>query len=620
MLISALCDYCDVLEKKGKLPPEGYAKIGISYLIALREDGGLDSIIDRRRPVDQKGKKQQYFEPVDYLLPERPKTTSISGNFVEVRGSYIFGLQYKSDRKSGLEGLTTESEGKTEKQKQKLFLQHKSFAEEVASDFQEIENPSPLVKAYMSFAEKWSPENERDNHLLMALGKDLNSARFAFCLSGHPEIMLQDDPGVRARWNTLSQRSDDTETCQCAIIGRELPVARTHNVVNGIKNAGINPSLVNFKPESFLSYDHKQGTNACISEIAMKKYTKALNWLLSSPTHHNYLDGLTLVYWAADDNEANDDLMQMMLTGSMNQIRAEQMDKELQHLSDNAGNAEISQARLQLLKEKVSIDTDYYIVALAPNSSRIQIKFIYRRRFGNMFESIARHQKDMKLAGQRETIPLWKIKGELVSPKSSRPEETDAMFVSVLKSILQGGHYPVWFLSTAVRRVKTDHNENSEDGKSTFSHLNAVRAGIIKACIIRNQRENITMGLDRENTNSAYLCGRLFAVLQQIQEDSVRPQKLNRTIEDSYFSAASTNPAAIMPKLMRLSQHHMAKLKKSHPDWAVNDNRKINEIVGKLGASFPRNLSLYDQGRFILGYYQQNSARFENKKGEEENA
>jgi len=52
--------------------------------------------------------------------------------------------------------------------------------------------------------------------------------------------------------------------------------------------------------------------------------------------------------------------------------------------------------------------------------------------------------------------------------------------------------------------------------------MNDVRMGIIKAYINREDRlngrkEEIQMSLDNSNTNPAYLCGRLFAVLEYIQ-------------------------------------------------------------------------------------------------------
>ena len=86
------------------------------------------------------------------------------------------------------------------------------------------------------------------------------------------------------------------------------------------------------------------------------------------------------------------------------------------------------------------------------------------------------------------------------------------------------------------------------------------------------------MALDINNTNQAYLCGRLFAVLERIQELSAAPVKLNRTIKDAFFASAASKPALVFPKLLSLSQNHVKKLNDGKQKYlAVQD--EMNEIV-----------------------------------------
>jgi CRISPR-associated protein Csd1 len=105
--------------------------------------------------------------------------------------------------------------------------------------------------------------------------------------------------------------------------------------------------------------------------------------------------------------------------------------------------------------------------------------------------------------------------------------------------------------------------------------------------------------LDIENKNPAYLCGRLFAVLENVQQRA-SGYGLNRTIKDAYFTSASTRPATVFPKLLTLSQHHMAKM-----DNDRYADESISQIVNELGSEFPNTLALKEQGIFMLGYYQQ---------------
>ena len=154
--------------------------------------------------------------------------------------------------------------------------------------------------------------------------------------------------------------------------------------------------------------------------------------------------------------------------------------------------------------------------------------------------------------------------------------------------MIYGSKYPVSLLETAVRRVKTD------------KYINDVRAGIIKAYLIRNEEEGLEVSLDRENYGQAYLCGRLFAALEKLQKDALG--NLNSTIKDKYFASAASKPATIFPRLMQLSQAH---LKKVGEGAQIFYDKLIGEITDNLEGEFPATLPLAEQGKFIIGYYQQ---------------
>lgn len=106
------------------------------------------------------------------------------------------------------------------------------------------------------------------------------------------------------------------------------------------------------------------------------------------------------------------------------------------------------------------------------------------------------------------------------------------------------------------------------------------------------------MSLDKTNTNQAYLCGRLFAVLEHTQKNALG--KLNRTIKDSYFSSACLTPARVFPNLLKLTQYHLKK-----DEYEANSNKLMCEIIDKIGTQFPPTLSLQEQGKFMIGYYHQ---------------
>ena len=106
--------------------------------------------------------------------------------------------------------------------------------------------------------------------------------------------------------------------------------------------------------------------------------------------------------------------------------------------------------------------------------------------------------------------------------------------------------------------------------------------------------------LDTENPSTAYRLGRLFATLEKIQEEA--SPNLNATIRERYYGAASSTPVAVFTTLLRLKNHHLAKMQSK--GRAVNFEKLLAEIMSGV-SDFPVHMNLPDQGRFAIGYYHQ---------------
>src|SRR5207237_6498592 len=125
------------------------------------------------------------------------------------------------------------------------------------------------------------------------------------------------------------------------------------------------------------------------------------------------------------------------------------------------------------------------------------------------------------------------------------------------------------------------------------------RAALLRAYLILNQKLEVNVGLDKENPSAGYRLGRLLAVLERVQ--GAAQNNPNKTIVDRYYSAASTRPATVFPRLVALAQHHLAKLTGG---LAVFYQSRLGEVMDGI-AAFPPTLKLEDQGLFALGYYHQ---------------
>ncbi len=584
MLIKALCDYYDILTEKGKVLPAGYSKVSVHYLISLTKEGMIDEIINcQETETFISGKKMKEKKvPQPMIMPQRTEKTGIDANIPEHRPLYIFGLNLDKERLS--------PDDKTDKAKKS----HKAFVE---TNLKFMENlHSPIVEAYKNFLSLWNPENEVENKWLHGLGKAYQNSNFAFCLSGNPECRLHEDPELIEQWDRvyLSKKDDDDKkiNAQCAVTGKEEPIARIHSKIKGVSGGLATGSvLIGFNNESENSYGNEQSYNSNISERAMKKYTEALNYLLSSSKHKAMLDDMTIVFWAMSSKEIHEDLFMKMLLGQQEQMGADQTEDMLRGLLTDARDGKITEQRIRSL-DLIDPEVDFYMLGIKPNSSRLSVKFIIKRKYADVLWNIARFQKDLQISEEFHSVALWQIKKEMISPKSKNDKVNPALMSRMLEAIMYGRAYPLFLLETMVRRVKIDEGNTK---------INWVRAGVIKACINRNySKEELKVSLDKTNQSQAYLCGRLFAVLEKLQQDASN-NSLNRTIKDAYFASASAKPALVFPKLIRLAQNHLNKVK-----YPVFYNKLIGEIMDGLNGEFPETFRLMDQGRFDIGYYQQN--------------
>ena len=597
MLIKALCEYADFLDETGQNKiPAGWCEQDISYRVILTAEGEIKNIISEKQSKEEKDKKGNVKikkVPTKVLLPERTQKTAIDSNTIEHRPLYIFGLEL------GKEGL--EVSGKAEKS-------HAAFVKHELEYFEDLD--SEMCLAYRRFLEKWQPENEKENELLIGLGKEYKGSYFAFGLEGG-KAKLEEDEQFQKVYNeinsqkSIQQNDESTDLMQCSITGEMSSTARIHDKIKFPGGLSSGCVLVGMKEPSFESYGKTQSFNSGISEIAMKKYTSSLNKLLADKHHRIILGDLVLVFFAMkSDDSAECDAFSMLLGESAEQ-QAAKVGSGIHDVLKTASGGLAGDAE-NVIAQSCDDNVTFYIAGLTANSSRICQKFIYRGKFGEIVSNLKKHQRDMHICDNVRPVYFSGIEKQLISPKATDQTLPPPLITSVIMAALSGGKYPFGLLETVVRRVKTD---SDEEGKN-YIKLNDIRAGIIKACINRKYwKEEITVALNEQNRDPAYLCGRLFAVLEKIQQESVEGT-LNRTITDAYFSSAAGKPSLILPKLMQLSNNHKRKLSEGR---SIYFDKLTGDIIAGLDGEFPKTLDLDGQGRFIVGFYQQKKELYTKK-------
>lgn len=588
-MLRALCEYYDCLRARpdSGLIKEGYSKIIVNYNLVLRADGSIRAILPYVRDIAV-GKKIKTVGKEE-IFPFRNSISGIAAETIDHREKYLFGLEWDKNKEAP---ATTANSVKAFEKCREVNL---AFLQGI---------DSPLAQAYMSFMQNWRPEEQTQNPELLNLGKDYAAAKFVITLEGEETVPLNRLPQVCAKWEQSLSSSDEGGVIgQDAISGEYLPLARTHDKIAGIRGgqaSGVN--LVCFNNTAFESYGRTKSYNASISQKSMKKYTTALNFLVSSPMHRQTIGDMTLLYWAnTKDSEKPylDFLSFSLFSPSSDEAKDEILDSVFRKLREGRTPD----------MDFADLSTDFYILGVKPNVSRLAVKLFERSKFGKLMANVAKHCNDLSFSVNDRQLSVWEIDRALQSPVTNESSDP-ALQAKLLLSIIRGLPYPQTLLNTVVRRCRTDR----DNAEKQFYSVSSTRARIIKACLIRKKYITEVYNMLQENSpDTAYNLGRLFAVLEKIQSDALK--SVNASIKDKFFSSACATPYLVFPRLLKLAQAHLSKL----GDGArIYSDKLIQSILSNINSAFPKALNMEEQGMFILGYYQQKQNLYtKNSKGEE---
>jgi CRISPR-associated protein Csd1 len=574
MILQALHDY--YLRKMRdpdparRLPAPGLEEKEIPFVLELAPDGRLVAISDTRELQGKKkiGKRYQVPQGVK-------KTSGVAANLLWDTAEYVLGLDTK---------------GKPER----VAEQTAAFRQRIDMLAQHTDGDAGLIAAQHFLAgdpltqaqafPQWAEIAESNPVLSLRLRDDTD--------------LICQRPQVVAAYSVAAGNPDPDNagpTSVCLVTGDQSKPERLHSAVKGVWGAQTSgANIVSFNLDAFRSFGKEQGANAPVSSQAAFAYTTALNHLLAKgSTQRMQVGDASTVFWAQaeDDHDFEDAFSAMFALHDDADAHTEQV--QALYGAIQSGRFDGAPGRRK-----------FFVLGLAPNAARIAIRFWHAAPLSEIALRIRTWFDDLQLVGAPHD-PHYPTLFRLLTAIALQGKADNIppnLGGDIMRAILSGGPFPVSWLNAAVMRNRAEQQ------------VNHMRAAAIKACLNRSIRQHpqperaISTMLDLDNMNVAYRLGRLFSVLERIQEEA--SPGLNATIRERYFGAASSTPIAVFTTLLRLKNHHVAKL--ANRGRAVNFEKLIGEIVGGI-ADFPGHLTLPDQGRFALGYYHQRQAFYAGK-------
>ena len=446
-----------------------------------------------------------------------------------------------------------------------------------------------------------------DLYARLTAAKAKTSDNVAFSVDGND---LLASPELKTWWKKKTQRQrDEQEKIEsvCLATGQFGPVCRTAGFT---KLLGEDTKLISFNKEcpAFESFGLSQAANAPVSFAAEENFRSALNVLIAKSREQKLIFNDTVhLHWTRESIAR--DPFDLLTTFDPQAFAA---------LLDSVKGGQ----------RYVGLEANaYYAMSLSGNGARIIVRDWLESTVPEIERNIAHWFADLAIAepdgsGVKRDFSLGQLLWAMVNPKLSNPFDTlpQNAATQLPRSALTDSALPLTILAVLLRREIIDRSSKDEKtGKP--KPIQPARFALIKACLLRSPNlstnnhqptEPMTECINPDSRDSAYLCGRLFAVFDRLQY--LAQGSVNAGVVERYYASASVTPALVMGRLFRNAQFHLPKagdglaanLSASQKQAIAENVRKdFEEITCTLGTSFPATLDLEGQGRFALGYYHQ---------------
>ncbi|HAJ26372.1 MAG TPA: type I-C CRISPR-associated protein Cas8c/Csd1 [Syntrophus sp. (in: bacteria)] len=387
-------------------------------------------------------------------------------------------------------------------------------------------------------------------------------------------------------------KSEPTNTVRCFITGELIEPVRVSPKISGLSDVGgmsAGDSLCSFKQESFCSYGFEQAYNAAVSESATNAYRAALDELIKK--HGRRLAGAKVIHWfKKKDLPKDDDPLAWLVESEEQQNRnAQQLAKELLTAIKTGKRPDLT-------------DNFFYALTLSGASGRVMIRDWMEGQFEELVTNIMNWFDDFAIAHRASggLAPNPKFMAVLGATVQELDNLNGPFVTKMWRTAVKNELIPEYALAQVLSRFKVDIIEDTP--------VNHAAMGLMKAYHLRKERkkggetmvDDLKPYLNEAHPHSAYHCGRLMAVLADLQRAAMGD--VGAGVVQRYFAAASSTPALVLGRLTRNSQAHLNKLTGGR---AYRYEEKIAAIWGRIKDSLPKTLTLEEQSLFALGYYQQ---------------
>ncbi|MBM4164581.1 MAG: type I-C CRISPR-associated protein Cas8c/Csd1 [Lentisphaerae bacterium] len=632
MLLKHLYDYA---HSRNLLDDLAFEPKAVRWIIDLDSEGHLIGQGPTQTGDDKRGKE------FDCPKTKRVKVAGGVSEFLADGVTAVFGLEGDPEK------LAKETEKKQVDRRRNNASKQHAFWEQIqaANDADECKDslsevvsfgralkdgePPPFIRYGTKANDDSRKETKPAWWIRRADGSEVKLGPENFSFRVNDRLLLE-DKGIRDWWRKqyvaeVNATKAEAHRGLCIVTGKpDQPIARTHSVkIGGFADSPPGgAALVSFEKSSkaFASYGFHEGLNCPTSEDAATAYCTALKALMQDDnTHLREAGGTVLCFWAKETK----------MVGSWM--------SSLLNKPDPQTVADFMKAPWAGVDRELAKKDAFIAVTLKGCAGRMAISHWVQEpldqavaNFVTWFADLAldvpmrQAPKAAKKAEDRksEYNPLsiyWLANSTVREAKDLRPETLSQLYRAALERAAPSTVLIKPILAQ-LRSKLADKDYKLIYDESRFS--------LLKLILNRNRKESdmeIRPQLTADTDDPAYNCGRLLSVLSETQKKAQGYPKGFTGVAERYFGTASASPGTVLPLLLRLNRHHLDKIRKSgnnaYEETVIRDILSHFKSADRIPPVFPRHLDLQAQGRFALGFYQQQAAdaagRAERKEAKE---
>lgn len=548
-----------------------------------------------------KNKPKRFTLPANYRLGS-PNQHNWQPDFLSGPASEIF--------PNGVYGKTSENT------KQSKWRQLLLTAANELPDNEAIQSVATFIKRNPPFSELPVPANEDENRLMDSLNKNgQGELTISFRVNGR---LVFRDANVASWWASRFRR-DRNKIVETLRTGEDMFLAGSGPLTDSSPTVFGNVPFASFHKSPFRSYGLAEQTSTFRLET-VEKVASALNALQANPRMKLRLGDATAVFWAV----ARD---------SKHQIPADFM--QLLDQPDTLAVRDYLNGVWGTHLPEIE-DADFHVAILLKGTGRFSVRSWHTDTLGNADRHVKRYFKAINLPDADEGVALGKMAWVTIAKtKKQRTNPAATTYNALFESAWRGTPVPFNLLAATIERQRAELASGDPQAEDFRSRL-AARTALIQLYFALKPDDpfNTDTGTIMNAKDTAILCGRLLAMLDKIH-NKAHDGKSASSPANRLYGAASATPALVFPRLCELARHHLQKMdsglahkyefgvpKERRDDDVQEDFDGLAAIVSQLkeasGDTFPRMLSLEDQGRFALGFYYERTRQWPNFKKKED--